>query len=260
MSRADRIRPFRTAGYYLLVPGLLVFDWAVFRYLLGTDYVAWYLANGALIGLGTAFVSGIWETVDDLGRSLVSADPVAYYSACLGSAGTFALVAGTAIKSATPDDRSSGERFRLDAVVAPLDGLSNLLVTVAVVGVVLGWLLFVAPANYLVTLVSGAPARAHLRSPHKRLVGVAERNAARREDRLFSDRDAVARLSLGPSRDLFLYETGTGAHRPLTAAESRALSEADATGRVVDLTLGRKPFATTQALTGLVLFGVGTLV
>jgi hypothetical protein len=260
MSRADGIRRLRAVAYYLLVPGMLVFDWVVFRFLFGTDYVAWYLANGALIGVGTAFVSGIWEAVDDLGRPLVSADPLAYYSACLGAAGTFALVGGTAVKTATPDGRSPGERFRLDAVVRPLDELSNLLVTIAVVGLVLGWLLFVAPANYVVTLVSGAPARMYLRSPHKRLLGVVEGNTPGRDGRLLPDRDAVATLSLGPSRDLSLYETGTGAHRPLSTAESRAISGEEATGRVVDLTLGRKPFATTQAITGLVLFVVGRVV
>lgn len=242
-------------GAYLLLPGLLALDWAVFRYLLGADYLAWYLANGALVAVGTAFVSRVWEAVEGLGRPLVSADPVAYVGACLQIVGVAVFVAGSAVVSpATGGSRPDGERFRLDSLVGPFDTLSNLLVTVAVLGLVLGWLLFVAPANYLVTLVAGAPAREYLRHPDQRVVGLVGRTLPDREER-FS-------LFLGRDRTLHVYDTGTQRSPGLTDEERETLAterERDEDG-VVDLTFGRNPFGTTQTLAGLVVFAVGWVV
>jgi hypothetical protein len=234
-------------GFYLMVPGLLVLDWAVFRYLLGTDYVAWYLANGALIAVGTAFVSRIWESVESLGRSLISADPLAYYGRCLGIAGIAMYVVANALLSPAPEVRSVETRqYRLDAALAPLDYLLNVVIMIVVAGLVVGWLLFVAPMNYLVTLVSGAPARMYHRYPDKRIIGIMGRT--------LPDRDEET-LYIGRS-SLHLYDVGTRDSPRLTPEEETILAEESETNEenVVDLTFGRDPFATTQALTGLVVF------
>jgi hypothetical protein len=254
MARARVTPRHRVLTFYLLVPGLLALDWALFRYLLGTDYLAWYLSNGALVAVGAAFVSRVWDAVEDLGRPLVSADPVAYYSACLQAVGVALFVAGTAVVPPAPGDRGpGGERFRLDAVVRPLDALVNLLVAVVVVSLVLGWVLFVAPANYLVTLLAGAPAREHLRHPGKRVIGVVGRRLAGRTER--------ATVRTGPDRTLYVYETGTRRSPALTAEEREALAgDRPEIGGITDLTFGRNPFATTQTLAGLVVFAVGRLV
>jgi hypothetical protein len=255
MARAHGVPLWRVVGFYSLVPGLLVLDWALFRYLLGTDYVVWYLANGALIAVGAAFVSRIWESVEGLGRPLISADPVAYYGACLQVVGVTVLMAANAGRppaSERPSVRT--ERFRLDAVVGPLDYLLNALLMLVVLVLVVGWLLFVAPANYLVTLVAGAPAREHVRHPERRMIGVVGRRLPGRE--------AVGSARVGRFRSLYLYETGVEGSPTLTPDEEAILErERENDGdSVVDLTFGRNPFATTQTLTGLVVFVLARVV
>lgn len=246
---------WRVVGFYLLVPGLLALDWAVFRYLLGTDYLAWYLANGAVIAIGTAFVSRIWESVEGLGRPLISADPVAYYGACMQAVGVTVLMAGNAVRSPASEGYPVGtERFRLDAIVGPADRLLNVLIVLVVLGLVVGWLLFVAPANYLVTLVAGAPAREHVRHPEKRMIGVVGRRLPGRE--------AVASPRTGRFQRLHIYETGVEGSPKPTPDDERILEEVrenDEDG-VVDLTFGRNPFATTQTLAGLVVFVLARVV
>lgn len=251
MARVSERSLLGTIGFYALVPGLLALDWAVFRYLLGTDYVAWYLANGALIAVGTAFVSRIWESVESLGRPLISTDPVAYYGACLQIVGVAAFVVANSGTSSTAEGPPVGtERFRLDALVKPLDGLLNALLMVIVFGLAIGWLLFVAPANYLVTLVAGAPARQYRRYPDKRVIGIVGRR--------LPGRNAVGSLNIGRFQQLHVYETGVEGSPTLTPDEETILEEERERDEenVVDFTFGRDPFATTQALTGLVLFAI----
>lgn len=242
MTRIDDRRRLAVVGASLLVPGLLAFDWALFRFVLGMDYVAWYLANGALIAFGTAFVSGIWDSVEELARPLVSAHPLRYYGACLQLTGIALLALGTSVKSPRRDLRSG--QTRVDAVAEWLDTVPNLLVHLAVVGLVLAWVLFVAPANYLVTLVSGAPARESLRYPEKRLVGVVGRS--------LPARDELQSIYLSPGQEMHVYEVGTNDFPPLADEASR--------DGVRDLSFASNPFGITQAITSLVLFALGLVV
>lgn len=249
MSDGDRrgIPLYEEVGFYLLVPGLLVFDWAAFRYLLGLDYASWYLANGAVIALGTAFVGRIWEEVESLGRPLISAHPVRYFSGCLHVAGLWLLAAGVTSPS------SGGER-EVPPLAESLDGILNVLVVLAIAGLVVGWLLFVAPMNYLVTLVSGSPAREYLRHPNARTIGLLGwRLDTRRQ---------LGSVDLGEGRTLYVYEAGTGGRGELTESELETLEAARRRDErsVVELTFGRNPFGTTQTITAFVLFGIGWLV
>jgi hypothetical protein len=276
VSRSSRESRIESIGYYLLVPGLLLFDWAVFRYLFGVDYVGWYLANGALIGVSTAFVARIWESVEQLGGPLVSANPRRYYAGCLTAAASLVFVIGSSfirssgLRSAEANETRSEGRPRsvpgtlLGVGLEFIDVLLAVVIRFLVVAAAFGWLLFVAPANYIVTLLAGAPTRDYLRNPDYRVLGVVEPVDEYRTqltlsgERLTGPAELSGQNRIGPAtltsrQDLFLYEFGRGGEEP-TSTEKAALEEKEAEGRLADITFGRNPFGTTQTLAGFVVF------
>lgn len=289
MSRTVGGIRLASVGYYLLIPGLLLFDWAVFRYLLGTDYLAWYIANGALIGISTAFVARVWESVELFGRPLVSADPRKYYGGCLSIAGTVIFLVGTWVRPAGRDedggetgghqatlgswsggasgdgDRSGGDVGLLSVsgeLLRTLWFLSEkilvLVIALGILAAVFGWLLFVAPANYVVTLVAGVPARGYLRNPRHRVLGVVEPAGAYPAERTLP-RPVEATAELTPGEHLHLYEVGRDGGE-LKPEEVEALGGKESEGKFADITFGRDPFGTTQTLAGFVVFAVGVVV
>ncbi|WP_152039667.1 hypothetical protein [Salinigranum salinum] len=253
----------RYVVYYSLIPGLLLFDWAVFRYVLGMDYVAWYLANGALIAIGTAFVSKAWSSVEQLSLPLVSADPVSYFGGCADALAMHMYAFSAAELARKPTD--SWWEAHLDRVARPLDSLLKSVWILILTAIILGWFLFVAPANYLVTLVAGAPARARLRSPDHGVVGVIEPANVRRRGETFPNWEELAVTDIG-SKQLYVYNVGTAEENAPewakmnvpTYEERQQLKRME--GDFHDFTFARDPFATTQALAGLVVFVAGALV
>ncbi|MEX2584603.1 MAG: hypothetical protein WD766_15145 [Gemmatimonadota bacterium] len=200
---------------YSALPLLLVINAAIFPTLAGVGYLEWYLANGALISLALGFVALVWEGLEAR-EGLLSANPVAYLAACSALAGVLTFSVGTHLGSSRGQYAAAGGPVARAGVV--WDQLVSALLALIVSMVAVGWVFIVAPAVYLTTLIAGAPARSTLR-------GESRRTLVRREAGRTVIEEVVAEAT--PERG--------------TPADG------------VDVSFGRKPFATTQALSALVL-------
>ena len=135
--------------------GLIATNYFVFR-AFDTDYFGWFLDNGALITAVFAFVSLAISL--DRYPAFVSANPITFLVA------TFTLfeLVYTSWRLVIEGGPSDEGRSWIGAVG---DMLLALVFMVAVSVAVLGWMLVIAPLQYLFTLACGAPARLALRSP-----------------------------------------------------------------------------------------------
>jgi hypothetical protein len=123
---------------------------------LDVDYFRWYIANGALISLVFGFVS-LAVRLDDY-PDLISSNPLRYLYACL-TLSLHLLLAWNQVVAVDPE-RAAGLLLSklFDLVV-------SLLAWACVTIVFIGWLLVVAPIQYIPYAVLGAPARNALRNP-----------------------------------------------------------------------------------------------
>ena len=122
-------------------------DWWILGKLFGLDYIRWYVNAGPIIGLATAAFGAAWGGMDR-NAGLVSAQPFNYVGACLQVVGLPILVFGTHLRSDSHDNRP------------PLrDSLAGVPLILVFTVSAIGWLLLVAPPQYFVFLVCGAPSR-----------------------------------------------------------------------------------------------------
>jgi hypothetical protein len=138
--------------YLVIIGGLAGFDqWALSTFW-GISYMDWYLKNGAQIALITAFATLIWDLNQN--TSLISANPRYYVSAYLHLIGMTFYSLGTQI---------TGNR---NAKVRParLDSLMTSVITLILIVLILAWFVLVAPIQYFLILLIGAPARVVLAS------------------------------------------------------------------------------------------------
>jgi hypothetical protein len=134
-----------------LLAGLAVANhWLFARF--GGDYLAFWQRSGALIGLGTAAIGWAWGAIDR-NPGLVSANPRVFTASALQLAGLPLTVFGGHLAP-------GGGASTLDRVLI-------LPAAVVYAGAVLGWLLIVAPAQYFVFLLAGAPSRVAWASRHR---------------------------------------------------------------------------------------------
>ena len=140
-----------------LEAGLLLVNYGVFR-LFGEDYFRWWLANGAAFSLVFAIISGAVDL--DSYEGLVAVAPGRYLSAWMDVVGSFFTWWSVSLGSS---DRP-----------ASADIFPTALIALAVGVAVTGWVVVVAPVQYLVTLVSGSPARLALASDRKLVVARAK--------------------------------------------------------------------------------------
>ena len=131
-------------------------NYLVFRAFLDTNYFSWYLANGALISLVFGFVS-LAVRLDDY-PNLVSSNPMRYLYACL-TLNLHLFVAWNQVIAVDPEHASGLLLSKL------FDLVISLLAWIAVAVAFVGWLLVVAPIQYIPYAVLGAPARNALRNP-----------------------------------------------------------------------------------------------
>lgn len=193
---------------YTALPALAALNVWAFPRLFGVGYVAWFLDDGPLIGVAVGFLALVWDELE-VRKGLLALNPVRYLSTCLSLAGVLIFSVGTSLTGRT---REATLGALWDGVVATVMGL---VITV----LALGWLVVVAPLNWAVTLVAGAPARLHLRGARTRAV---------------------------------VYETS----RRVDVAEEPV----DALAGGTDVSLGRHPFAVTQALVSVVTYLVALAV
>ena len=203
-------RLIRTVVWYLAIPFLIAVNWFLFRRFAPTGYFVWYLKNGSIISLATGFLGLFWDL--EKRKELISLDPVEYFSTCIKITGGFLVSLGTHLR--TPNDEQ--QKTSLKTIAPDLwDNFASLSLVPIVVVLVILWVLVVAPLNYLLTLISGAPARRALRHQLRRAVAFEEGN------------------------QLSVEEWNPKAPLP---------------SDVEDVSFARKPFATTQAVNALVLW------
>lgn len=141
---------------------LCLINYFIFRRLFHSNYLRWYVSAGPLIGLATAAFGAAWGGLDN-NVGLISANPLRYIRSCKMAAGLPIYVFGGVVLSKNQPQR-----------ISIRDILFGLPLIVVFVIAALGWLLFVAPLQYFVFLICGAPCRIVLSSNyavHARMVG-----------------------------------------------------------------------------------------
>lgn len=220
-------RVFGVAGGLVLIGAIVAVNELVFRVLLDTSYVHWYLVNGALITLAAGLVTFAWGDLNKL-TGLISAHPREYTAACLALVG-FPLFAFSPLlrvdgarrasrrmdEAAIESDRkleAAWDQDKIDQLPEPLkrqmerlrhdraemaerawsrepppngfgfvDDLIAMMLAVALMLLCVAWLWVVAPLQYVVSLVAGAPARLALTTESRVWYSVTPRAIAVKE-------------------------------------------------------------------------------
>jgi hypothetical protein len=161
--RSKAARRFPAPVKRLLLIGIalgLIAVWSVvFPWLWNVTYWTWYTKNASAVFFGAAVVALAWNGLDkQLG--LVSADPQEFFGA------QFELLAGALGAFVSAFDLQGG-----DEDGSFLAYLADMLITFVAAGFVffgtLAYILLIAPVQYLLHIVTGAPARALLRSSQR---------------------------------------------------------------------------------------------
>ena len=215
----------KRAILYLTLPGLIVLNYWMFRQMVGVDYFSWYLDKGPIISLAMGFVALIWEELDTR-EGLLSANPALYLAACFTLAGILSNSLGVHLEGSKYDRAKTGNWSYTIGYL--WDILATVFLALIIVPLLLAWIIVVAPLNYVVTLVAGAPGRQQLRGSMWRAV-VRETSKS-----VVIDRE----LNLDPELE-------------------ERLKKVDP--RSKDVSFARKPFAVTQALAALVLWLAGVV-
>lgn len=141
--------------------GLIAADELVLRALFGTDYVGWYLANGVIVSFVVTVATLAWSDLNDL-PGLISAHPLEYAAAhvALCVLPSQSLAAILAPRGAT---RSQTAPIGLPV----LDAILTAAVTVVLLAAFAVFILVVAPIQYFVYLIAGAPGREACASPER---------------------------------------------------------------------------------------------
>jgi riboflavin synthase len=162
-SPATRTRPLQSAILFLgIILAMIAVNWFLFR-LFGGKYFLWYLKNGPIISLATAFLGPTWTSLKAR-TGLISAHPAVYLGACMQILGVFfaSLAPARSTQEQRPDDMA-GELGLDRGLGKAFDDFLYVLLVLAMVVLSLTWMVFVAPLAYFVTLVAGVPARQALR-------------------------------------------------------------------------------------------------
>lgn len=125
-----------------------------FRTFLDLDYFQWYLKNASAVFLGFAFVSLVWGSLDKH-TDLIAAHPVQFLR------GYFILCSGLSL---TLSGILRPTRSTFKHSIPILDGLLSVFWSAWLIAAVIAWLIVLGPIQYLLHLVTGAPARTMLDS------------------------------------------------------------------------------------------------
>lgn len=119
-----------------------------------TGYLSWYVSAGPFIGIALVAFGAAWGALDN-NVGLVSANPTTYVKACSKLAGLSLYAFGGHLQSKNHDGLS------------PLDLVFGLPLIGAFVVASFAWLILIAPLQYFLFLVCGAPSRIALRSRYR---------------------------------------------------------------------------------------------
>jgi hypothetical protein len=149
--RANRAPLFWLAiAGWAAIAGAIAINSMAFNLLFSVNYIGWFIENGALISISVGAIAAVLDL--DWDEELVAAFPLNYFAALLLVLTRVAFAWGTVF--APPEPIST--RYRsvvLDLVFANL-------ALVAFVSAVAIYVIVVAPLQYFVNLIAGAPARA----------------------------------------------------------------------------------------------------
>jgi hypothetical protein len=143
-----RGKPMNALVVGLVLAAVVAADYGAFR-LFDLNFFHWYVSQGPLIALA---VGGVAVAVElDQEPNLVSAHPAMYVGAWLRVPGETFLSFADMVRGVDADQNSR-----------PLDGLVTGLIGIAFLALWISWLIVIAPLQYFVNLVAGAPARCAL--------------------------------------------------------------------------------------------------
>jgi hypothetical protein len=145
----DRGKPVNALVAASALAAIVAADYSAFR-LFDGNYFQWYIAQGPLIALAVAGVSVAVE-LDQI-APLIAAHPAKYAAAWLEVPGLTFIYFSELV-------RGDG-----DGNSAPIDSLITALIGFVLMALWTWWLIVIAPLQYFVTLVTGAPARRALAS------------------------------------------------------------------------------------------------
>lgn len=162
-SPKPRTAPRQPAVLFLvIILATIAVNWFLFR-LFGGRYFLWYLKNGPIISLATAFLGPTWTSLKAR-TGLISAHPAVYVGACFQVLGVFFQSLAPAGNAPKTDRNEMAEELALDGgLVKVFDDVLYLLLILMMVVLSLAWIIFVAPLAYFVTLFAGVPARQAMR-------------------------------------------------------------------------------------------------
>lgn len=191
-------------AFVVLAAWIWILNWLLYRYQ-HISYWRWFLKNGSLISAAAAFFALVSDRFEDQG--LLSLNPLRYAASCMETVGLFFMAV-----SVNLSPRSASGR---PAPADMWDSLFGLFMDLLMALAMLGWFLVVAPGSYVLTMFTGAPARAEL---------------------------------AGSGRKLFVKREGT-----LTRITEQPSTTAAPDGGI-DLSFGSQAFALTNALNAIVLY------
>jgi len=210
----NKQRMFKVFLISLLVFAVWIWglNW-LFSHYRSKNYFTWYIKNGTLVSIVTAFFALVWQGLEEQ-KDLLSWHPAKFLASCTALAAVF--YAALAVNLAGPMD---GMKQLGDDSISKLESLWDstfaIMMDVLMALAVLGWLLVIAPLFDLLTLFTGAPARREIRDTGRRLIVKTEGS---------------------------------------TTSITEQSSSAEISNGSMDVSLGTRPFALTNALNAAVLF------
>jgi hypothetical protein len=152
----------------VLAVWIMALNW-LFHHFLKQSYLDWYLKNGTLISTATAFLALIWGKLEQEQRGLLSWNPLQFMATCLVLVGIFYQALGASLRNPAARENHRPADL-LAAIQYAWDGFCSILMSLLMAFAVIGWLLVIAPLFYLLTLVTGAPARREISGTGRRLI------------------------------------------------------------------------------------------
>jgi hypothetical protein len=146
---------------FAVLAALIAIDRWLFSELLGGDYLGWYRANADRLAFTLALAAIVWGDEMERHTGLISTNPLHQLGAYSQLMGVTLFTLGTAFRPS----RKAGAR------ASAFDVLLALPLLVLFVAAVLAWLLFVAPLQYFVQMICGAPSRVALAGDRRTIAG-----------------------------------------------------------------------------------------
>ena len=134
---------------FVLILGLITFNWWLFGAWLDKNYWQWYMNTGKFIGLGLSVTSMVWGKMGDH-PGLIAKNPLAYLGAYAQLVGLPIYAVGTHLRSVNDADI--------------FDRLVTILMALLITAALMVYLVSIVPIQYFIFLLVGAPARAFNRS------------------------------------------------------------------------------------------------